>query len=111
MVKHTAKSNYRLEQAATLTAAVGAAALCGWAIALALTYCSYLSTVKIKSIQCLDIEHRTLTLLATRWCALVLFAFFSIVNAVKGLRGDESCGCFGRIRHMIVTVRWRCVAP
>ena len=36
-MKHTAKSNYRLEQAATLTAAVGAAALCGWAIALALT--------------------------------------------------------------------------
>ena len=35
-MKHTTKGNYRLEQAATATASLGAAALCGWAIALAL---------------------------------------------------------------------------
>ena len=35
-MKHTAKDNYRLEQVATATTALGAAALSGWAIALAL---------------------------------------------------------------------------
>jgi hypothetical protein len=35
-VKQTATHNYRLEQAATALAAIGAAGLCGWAIALAL---------------------------------------------------------------------------
>lgn len=35
-VKHRATHNYRLEQLATALAAVSAAALCGWAIALAL---------------------------------------------------------------------------
>lgn len=32
-----------------------------------------------------------------RWAAIGLFTLLAVVSVVKGVRGDESCGCFGKV--------------